>query len=64
MNYERLNAQYKGFIITGRYYNSRSKFRVEYQFAQNAMNINLWNGRVWGISRATGRRKLLKTVTN
>lgn len=51
------------YVVTGKLYNSNTRFRREFQMARWAFSINLWNGRVWGVL-PNGKRKLLKTVTN
>ena len=59
-----LTTDFVSFIVTGNYYNSTRKFRLEYSQWMMANGINLWNGRIWGVLKSTGKRVLLKTVTN
>lgn len=51
------------FVVTGRYYLSDKRFKSVYTKSFMAFNINLWNGRVWGVTKE-GKRKLLKRVIN
>ena len=50
------------YLITGKYYRSKKKFRLITNFISYALGINLWNGRVWQIRNR--KRKLIKTVVN
>ena len=61
--YKEVDEMFIGYIVSGRYFNSNKKFRNRYSSAIYALNINLWNGRVWGVIKE-GKRKLLKTVIN
>jgi len=61
--YKELDEMFDHFITTGRYYNSNKKFRSRYEKSFHAFSINLWNGRVWGVTKE-GKRKLLKQVIN
>jgi hypothetical protein len=58
-----LPSDFKEFIVIGNYYNSR-KFRITFTDYIKANQINLWNGRIWGVLKETGKRVLLKTVIN
>lgn len=51
------------FIVTGKEYLSDKRFKSVYTKSFTAFHINLWNGRVWGITKE-GKRKLLKRVIN
>lgn len=51
------------FRVTGRYYNSRKRFRNDYNNLEQALMINLWKGSVWAIMKQ-GNWKLIKRVTN
>ncbi len=51
------------YVVTGRYYNSRNRFRLFYSNLKAAMMVNLWNGSVWGVN-IEGKRKLIKRVNN
>lgn len=59
--------EFKGFVVTGRLYNSNKRFSRHFgaglENAKHAFGINLWNGAVYGIKH-DGKRKLLKRVTN
>lgn len=59
---------YKGFVVTGRLYNSKKRFVKKYsgtfEGLTTALNTNLWNGSVWGIGADTGKRYLIKRVNN
>ena len=53
------------FVVTGFYYNSNKRFRNVYDgtlqsYKQTTM-INLWKGKVWGITEE-GKRKLIRSV--
>lgn len=66
MSIRKLNipiAQIKSFIVIGYYYNTKKKFKNEYNSFEQAMMINLWNGNVWA-KLENGKRKLLKRVIN
>lgn len=56
-------SDFKHYLVTGRYYNSTKKFRKEIKFYWSANCINLWNGRIRGVTHE-GKYKLLKTVIN
>jgi len=64
MSKEYLTTDFSIFIVTGKYHNSTKKFRLVYSNFFQANSINLWNGRVWGVLKDTGKKVLLKTVTN
>lgn len=55
------------FIVCGVIYKSRKRFRLIYDGTFNgyhtAININLYNGTVWGVLD-NGKRKLIKRVNN
>ncbi len=55
------------FLVTGFYYNTTMKFRSIYGGSQadyhTINSINLWRGRIWGIT-SEGKRKLIKSVYN
>lgn len=55
---------FSSFVVTGFYYNSKRRFRQVHSNGQHALGINLWNGRVWGIRKADGKRQCIKRVTN
>ena len=59
---------YSKFIVTGFYYNSKKRFRMVYPATMGgvvtALHINLWRGKVWGITHKTNHRRLLKSVFN
>ncbi len=62
-------SDFEKYIVTGFYYNSTKRFRrvwsgATYANAMAALSINLWRGKVYGIHRLTGKRVLLKSVTN
>jgi hypothetical protein len=63
-----LPSDYSQFIVTGRLYQSETRFRKTYpgtyQGALFAMGINLWRGSVYGLNKLTGKRVLLKRVMN
>lgn len=64
MSKEYIVSDFSKFIVTGKYYNSNKRFRNEYSSWVHANGINLWNGRVWGVLKSTGKRVLLKSVGN
>lgn len=60
---------YSAFHVTGVYAHSNRRFRPQIYTGNlrglmTAMSINLWRGSVWGILKETGKRQLLKTVSN
>jgi len=59
-----LTTEFSKIIVIGFYYNSEKKFRKEYSDFMTADCINLWKGKVWGVLKTTGKRVLLKSVTN
>ena len=63
-NKQYLISEFEKFIVIGNYYNSNKKFKLVYSEWFNATSINLWNGRIWGVLKSTGKRVLLKKVTN
>tara|TARA_B000000557_G_scaffold241164_2_gene220496 strand:- start:1791 stop:1985 length:195 start_codon:yes stop_codon:yes gene_type:complete len=54
-----LKSKYSSFIITGVTCWGK-RFKMEYPEPQWAFAINLWKGSIWGVSKETGKRKLLK----
>jgi hypothetical protein len=56
---EELKNRYSSFIVTG-VTSWGKRFKVEYSEPQWAFGINLWKGSIWGVSKETGKRKLLK----
>ncbi len=52
------------FIVTGFYAYSTKRFRSIYTNARQAMGINLWRGKVYGVLVSTGKKVLLKSVFN
>lgn len=58
-----INNMFVKFVVTGKEYLSNKCFRLVYKESWYAFSINLWNGRVWGITKE-GKRKLLKRVIN
>lgn len=55
---------YTGYVVTGLLYRSQRRFSHHTANAVYAFGINLWRGSVWGVRKDTGRRQLLKRVTN
>ena len=69
-------ADFSAFLVCGQTRDG-ARFRNEYSdcpdrphcpgiigAATMAFGINLWRGRVYGIERSSGKRRLLKSVTN
>jgi hypothetical protein len=61
--YSEINNMFVKFVITGRLYNSNTRFRMSRTTIGQALCINLWNGSIWGVTKE-GKRKLLKRVIN
>jgi hypothetical protein len=59
-----LPTDFEKFIVIGNYYNSKRKFRITFTDFNRANQINLWNGRIWGVLKETKKKVLLKTVIN
>jgi len=57
-------SDFARFVITGYYAYSNKKFRMESTNAYYAFGINLWRGKVWGVLKDSGKRKLLKSIYN
>ena len=53
---------FKKYILIGTLKNGK-KFRSEYSDHSQAECINMWQGRMYGVT-FTGKKVLLKTVTN
>lgn len=64
MNKQYLTTDFSKFILIGKEYRTGKKFRLVYSDYFTANSINLWNGRMYGILKNTGKRVLIKTVTN
>ena len=56
-------SDFHKYVVTGSYYNSDRKFRMESSSWYHVAQINLWRGRVWGV-KPNGQRVLLKRVWN
>ena len=58
------NEVFVGYRITGILHYSTTRFKaLNREKLQDALNINLWNGSIWGI-RKDGSKKLIKRVIN
>lgn len=57
-------SDYTSFVVTGFYYNTKRRFRQVHTNGRQALGINLWNGRVWGIRKDNGKRQCIKRVVN
>jgi hypothetical protein len=56
-------GQIKTFRVTGRYYNSKKRFALEYSSMYQALSVNLWNGSVWAVMES-GKKMLIKRTVN
>lgn len=52
------------YLVTGLYYQSERRFRIETSSPQHVLGINLWRGRVWRRPAGTKRRIKIKEVFN
>ena len=59
LSWATLRGKYSSFIITGEDRMGK-RFKMEYLEPQWAFGINLWRGSIWGVSKETGKRKLLR----
>ena len=50
------------YIVTGLKYNTKTRFRQEYDSPYWALGINLWRGSVWQVKAGTNKRQLIKRV--
>lgn len=56
-------TDFSSFICIGKLYNGR-KFRDEYSNFHHANCINMYDGRLYGVLKETGKKVLLKTMYN
>jgi hypothetical protein len=56
-------GQIKTFRVTGRIYNSKKRFVLEYSSMHQALSVNLWNGSVWAVMES-GKKMLIKRTVN